>query len=148
MPGRYRVVWAGGLGFVKSLRLGQSEIAGQILDLSNGAAGGALTIVISTKYASLSGTVQADGASTAGLRAVLTPDGPERGYQLGNIGSDGSYSFDRVVPGAYRLAAIAEADINGVMQGGDEWDHYAPVMETVTIAAGDKATQDLKILAR
>lgn len=148
LPGRYRVIWAGGRGFVKSMRLGQSEIPGPILDLGNGAAGATLAIVVSTKYGSLSGSVQADGASTAGLKVVMMPDGPEQGYQLGDIGTDGSYSFNNVVPGAYKLAAIAGADANGVMQGGDEWDQYAPVMETVTIAAGDKATQDLKILAR
>ena len=53
-----------------------------------------------------------------------------------------------MIPGTYKLAAIAEADVNGVIQGGDEWDQYAPVTETVTIAASDKVTQDLKILAR
>jgi hypothetical protein len=53
-----------------------------------------------------------------------------------------------VIPGSYRLAVIAQEDLNGVMQGGDEWDDYAPVMETVAIAVGDQVTQNLKLLAR
>jgi hypothetical protein len=152
MPGRYRVSWNGGQGYVRSMRLGQSEIAGSILDLSNGAAGATLAIVVSRQYGAVSGSVQADGASTAGVRVVLLPDSTDAGfgagYQLGNIGADGSYSINNVVPGTYKLAAIAEADANALMQGGDEWDQYAPVMGTVTVAAGDKATQNLKILAR
>ena len=148
LPGRYRVIWAGGRGFVKSMRLGQSEVSGSILDLGNGAAGAARTVVVGDKYGSLSGTVQTDGASTASLRVLMLPDGSEQGFQLGVIGTEGSYSFNNVIPGTYKLAAIAEADVNGVIQGGDEWDQYAPVTETVTIAASDKVTQDLKILAR
>jgi hypothetical protein len=53
-----------------------------------------------------------------------------------------------VIPGTYKLAVIAQDDINGILQGGDEWDAYAPVTEIVTIHAGEKTTQDLKILAR
>jgi len=152
LPGRYHVIWAGGRGFIKSMRLGQAEIPGSILDLGNGAAGATLAILVSRQYGSLSGTVQADGASTAGLKVLLLPDSTDAvagaGYQLGDVGADGSYSFNNVVPSTYKLAAIAEADVNAMLQGGNAWDTYAPVMETVTIAAGDKATQDLKILAR
>jgi len=137
---------------VKSMRLGQSEIAGQVLDLSNGAAGIALTIVVSTQYGSVSGTVQSDGASTAGLLVVLLPDNQGTGgggFQSSSIGADGSYSFSSsVIPGAYKLAVIAQDDLNAILQGGDEWDAYAAVTETVTIHAGDKAIQDLKILTR
>jgi len=152
VPGRYHVNWNGGRGFVKSMRLGQSEIAGQVLDLSNGAAGIALTIVVSTQYGSVSGTVQSDGASTAGLLVVLLPDNQGTGgggFQSSSIGADGSYSFSSsVIPGAYKLAVIAQDDLNAILQGGDEWDAYAAVTETVTIHAGDKAIQDLKILTR
>ncbi len=151
-PGRYHVMSTGGRGYVKSMRLGTTEIAGDILDLSNGAAGVALTIVVSAQYGSVSGTVQTEAAAIAGLRVLMLPDSQEQSgggrFQFGAIGASGSYSFDSVVPGTYKLAVIAEDDINGVMQGGDDWDAYAPVTETVTIRAGEKTTQDLKILAR
>jgi len=68
--------------------------------------------------------------------------------QFGGIGAGGSYSFDRVIPGKYELAAIAEDDLSAVLQGGGEWEAYAPVTETVTIGAGEKAAQDLKLLKR
>ncbi len=152
LPGRYHVRWNGGQGYVRSMLLGSTEIAGDILDLSGGAAGAALTILISTQFGSVSGTVQSDGASTAGLQVVLLPDSKESGggmgFQFGHIGADGSYFFGSVVPGTYKLAAIARDDFNAIMQGGEEWDAYASVTETVTIGAGDKATQDLRILAR
>jgi hypothetical protein len=95
--------------------------------------------------------VQSDGASTAGLVVVLLPDGHETGggmFQSSSIGADGSYSVNPVIPDTYKLAVIAQDDINGILQGGDEWDAYAPVTEIVTIHAGEKTTQDLKILAR
>ena len=151
LPGRYHVMYSGGQGYVRSMRLGTAEIAGDVLDLGNGAAGAALTLFVSAQYGSISGAVQTDGAATAGLRVLLLPDNQFPGgprYQSGNIGADGSYTLGSVVPGTYKLAAVAEDDINGVFQGGDEWDQYAPVAETVTIHAGEKATQDLKILRR
>jgi hypothetical protein len=151
-PGRYQVTWNGGFGYVKSMRLGTTEIAGHTLDLSGGVAGVALTVVISAQFGSVSGTVQTDGAATAGLMVVLLPDSQEqdgRGrYASNNLATDGSYSFDDVVPGTYKLAVIAQDDLNAIMQGGDEWDAYAPVTQTVTIRAGEKTTQDLKILTR
>jgi len=152
VPGRYRVNWNAAGGYIKSMRLGQSEIQGPVLDLSNGAAGVTLTLVIGSRYGSVSGTVQSDGASTAGMVVALLPGDQESGagmpWQSASVGADGSYTLNRVVPGTYKLAAVAQDDLNALMQGGDEWDQYAPVMETVTITAADKATQDLKILAR
>lgn len=153
LPGRYRVIWlAGHLGYVKSMRLGATEMSGHILDLSGGAAGAVLAIVISTQFGSVSGTVQTDGAPTEGLQVLLLPDGQEpvvlRGVQFRNIGAGGSYSFDALAPGAYKLAVVAEDDVGPIQQGLEEWEAYAPVTETVTIGAGDKVTQDLKILKR
>jgi hypothetical protein len=152
LPGRYRVNWNDGRGYITSMRLGQSEIAGPILDLSNGAAGATLTVVVSTQYGSVSGSVEANGASTAGMIVALLPaDQSSAGrswWQTSGVASDGSYSINSVIPGSYRLAVIAQEDLNGVMQGGDEWDDYAPVMETVAIAVGDQVTQNLKLLAR
>lgn len=151
MPGRYRVRWNGGEGYVKSMLLGSTEIAGDILDLSGGAAGAALTILISTQFGSVSGTVQSDGASAAGLSVVLLPDSEESGGGMGfqvatRVGADGSYSFGSVIPGTYKLAAMAKDDFSALMQGEQDWEVYAPVIETVTVAAGEKATQDLKLL--
>ncbi|MGB7759681.1 MAG: carboxypeptidase-like regulatory domain-containing protein [Bryobacteraceae bacterium] len=151
LPGRYHVMYSGGPGYVKSMRLGTAEVAGDVLDLSNGAAGGALTVLVSTQYGSVSGAVQSDGAAAAGLRVLLMLDSQEPGgmrNQAAAVGADGSYSFNSVIPGAYKLVAAAEDDVNGILQGGDEWDKYASVTETVTIRAGEKATQDLKVLAR
>jgi hypothetical protein len=152
LPGRYRVNWNDGRGYIKSMRLGQSEIAGSILDLSNGVAGATLTVVVSAQFSSVSGTVDANGASTAGMIVALLPADQSSAamirWQSSGIASDGSYSIHSVIPGPYHLAVVAQDDLNGVMQGGNEWDEYAPVMETVTIAAGDQLTHDLKTLAR
>jgi len=152
VPGRYSVMWTGGSGYVKSIRLGATEMTDGILDLSGGAAGAALTVVVSAQFGSVSGTVQTDGAPTEGLRVLLLRDsqGPGGGMplQLSGLRAGGSYSFNSVVPGTYKLAVITEEDINPVLVGGEEWEQYAPVTETVTIAAGDKASQDLKVLKR
>ena len=151
LPGRYRVMWLGGRGYVKSARLGSSELAGGIVDLSNGVAG-LLTVVISAQWGSVSGTVDTGDAPAAGFGVVMLPDNEESAGPMGTqnirLHADGSYSLDSVPPGTYRIAAVAESDMNEVMQGGDEWEAYASVAETVTVHAGDKATQDLKVLAK
>ena len=151
LPGHYRVMWVGGRGYVKSVRLGSSELAGSILDLSNGVAG-PLTLVISAQYGSVSGTVDTGDAPATGFRVVLLPDSDESaGFMVTRhvpVRSDGSYSLDALPPGTYKMAAVAESELNDVLQGGEEWEAYAPVTETVTIHAGDKATQDLRVLQK
>jgi hypothetical protein len=151
LPGHYRVMWTGGRAYVKSVRLGSSELAGGILDLSNGVAG-PLTLVISAQYGSVSGTVDTGDAPATGFRVVLLPDSDESaGFMVTRhvpVRSDGSYSLDALPPGTYKMAAVAESELNDVLQGGEEWEAYGPVAETVTIRAGDKATQDLRVLQK
>jgi hypothetical protein len=146
MPGRYHVMWQGGQGYVKSMRLGSAEIDGQILDLTAGAAGAALTVVISAQFGSISGTVQTD-PQTAGLAVVLVAGG-QGWMNFAEVGTGGSYSFDNVVPGEYKLTAISRSDLDTIQQDEDGLGTYAPVTETVTIRAGEKTTQDLKVLGR
>lgn len=150
-PGRYHVMWTGARGYVKSIRHGGTETAGDVLDLNGGAAGQAVTMVISVQYGSVSGTVQSDGAPVDGLRVLLLPGGVEMDgwmgmQQLGRIAASGSYLFDSLRPGTYTLAAVATDDLEAILQGENAADAYSSVTETVTIAAGDQVTQDLKVL--
>lgn len=152
LPGRYRVMcdWVP-QAYVKSMRLGSTEIQGDILDLSSGSGGAALTVVVSSRFGSISGTVQGDRAAAAGLRVALvavTP-GYVRPPQFADIGADGRYSFDSVVPGDYKLAVVAANDL--VIQGADSLAEYEPVVETfdtATVRAGESTTRDPKILKR
>jgi hypothetical protein len=152
LPGRYRVMcdWVP-KAYVKSMRLGSTEIQGDILDLSGGSGGAALTVVISARFGSISGTVQGDRAAVADPRVALVAITP--GYlrppQSAGIGADGRYSFDSVVPGDYKLAVIAANDL--VIQGADSLAEYDPVVETfdaATVRAGENTIRDPKILKR
>ena len=133
------------------MRLGSTGIQGDILDLSGGSGGAALTVVVSSRFGSISGTVQGDRAATAGLRVALlaiTP-GYVRPPQSAGIGADGRYSFDSVVPGDYKLAVVAANDL--VIQGADSLAEYDPVVETfdtATVRAGESTTRDPMILKR
>jgi len=149
LPGRYHVMWNGSPGYVKSVRVGTADVAGDILDLSSGAAGVSIGILISAQYGSISGTVDTGDAPVTGLQVMLLPDGEQamgRGFQFAPVDASGKYTMGSVVPGAYKLLAVPQEKTGEVLQGGDAWETYAPAAESVTVAAGDKLTQDLKLL--
>jgi len=134
-PGVYHVgVTAPGV-YVKSLRYGSTIVDGSMLNLSYGAAGGDLSILLSSAVASISGTVKDDHPT--GRRVALVPtDGSST--RFGAVKPDGSYSFEGLAPGSYKLVAMPDLP-PGAPAG------YEDVMEPVEIHAGGKITRDLKL---
>ena len=147
--GRYRVLcdWVPPV-YVKSMRLGSTEIQGDILDLSRGSGGAALTVLVSSRFGRISGTVQGDHAAATDLKVALVDIAP--GYvrppQFAEIGAGGRYSFDSVAPGDYKLAVVGEDDL--VIRGAGSLAEYDPVVETfdaATVRASENTISDLKI---
>jgi hypothetical protein len=137
-PGRYRVS-LGGYGFyVKTIRLGSTEIPGAILDLSGGAAGATLTLAVRRSTGEISGTVaEANGPAESALVALVGETTRTMPIKPG-----GAYTFDMVAPGKYKLAVIEPGDIRDAMQG--NFDAYKDVVQELEIGDGEKISKDLK----
>jgi len=142
--GKYRVRVSWGTAYVKSVRLGATTFEGATLDLMNGAGGAELSVLMGAANSSISGTVQDAKGSAAGLMVILLPaeaDEDSEDEKIAGTGADGTYSFDHVAPGSYRLVAVPE---NEMEISGSQVIGYEDQMESVTVGAKDKITKDLK----
>ena len=149
LPGRYKVMCdCGRPAYVKSMWLGSAQIQGDILDLSEGADGAAIRVLLSSRFVAISGTVQGDGVSMTSLKVALIAVSPEndRPPRFVDIDVGGRYSFDSVVPGKYKLAVVDDSDM--LLQGADGLDPYTPVVEMVNVVAGGSTIQNPCILQR
>jgi hypothetical protein len=125
-PGKYYLNANAPSGtYLKSVRLGNQEILGKELDLTQGS--GQLALVFSYGVAEVDGTVQfpqnsaaaSDGSSNAQPNAtpdasvVLIPDTLNEdgsGMHTGNSGTGGSFTVKQVPPGHYRAYAFEKLD--------------------------------------
>ena len=136
-PGRYIVALSWQNGYVKSVQLGPTSMEGRILDLTYNTGAGALSVLVSSSFAEISGKV--DGAPDAAKRFVVvaTPD-PLEGSNpyYASLGTDGLYRLAGLPPGKYKLGVMEKEGLNPSMEIDD------PV--EVTVSAGEKATKDLR----
>ena len=146
MPGIYRAGVSWRKAYVKSMRLGATEVSGAILDLRYGSGGAALSVVVSSATGSVSGIVRNDSGPAAGARVALVADDAEIGIppRFTLAGADGAYTLDGITPGKYRLVAVDSGDSIAVMQGNGLQD-YQKVMEPVEIREHDNLSKDLKL---
>ncbi len=145
-PARYRVTPNWGPAYVKSMRIGPTQVEGGILDLRNGPPGSTLTLVMSSAMGSVAGTVTGDrGPATAALVILVAADSdgavPAR---LMAVQPDGTFTLPGVTPGSYKIAAIDQADRAAFTSGGNLTE-MTEELESIEIHANDKLTKDLKI---
>jgi hypothetical protein len=140
-PGQYSVHLTWG-AYVKSMRLGSTEIEGADLDLRNGSAGASLTVTASSAFAQISGVVRNANGSAANARVALASEEGQAFASVQTAGSDGTYTFTRVAPGAYKLMALDTGAFSPVAIPNQQ--DYADIAETVEVQAGDRITRDLR----
>ena len=140
-PGRYRVttMWNG--VYVKSMRLGQVGIDGNVLDLTGGANGAALSVLLSSAVGEISGVVTDDKGPVAQIpvAAMLAGSGAPMFPNMTMTGDDGAYKLTGLAPGKYKVLAT-EDNLWSRAQDDDTED-----AETIEINRGDKLTRDLKL---
>jgi hypothetical protein len=137
-PARYRVTVTGVSGYVKSLRAGETETDGDMLDVRNGSPG-SLTVTVSSNFCELSGTVSDSSGPVKDAPVALVPVEDPADVRIVHADAAGAYKF-RVAPGKYRLAAVDDDAMTWGFQG-PELDDYDP--ETIDLSAGDKIAKDL-----
>jgi hypothetical protein len=142
-PAQYRLQYLG-TGYVKSVRLGNVEIPGGIVDLRSAGAGCTLTVVVATETGSLTGKVSDDGAGLSGLKIALVPETPGGAVlaRFSEIQADGSYSMPSLPPGDYKLALIDDLD-ESIIRDGAGLDDYKDAAVSVTVRPREKTQQDL-----
>jgi hypothetical protein len=113
---RYRLVAFTGEGgpYLKSLRLGGREMAGEILDLGGSAS---VEAIFSRQTASVTGVVHAEGSEqpAAGVHVVLIPQEKDRredlnAHKIATTDQAGRFAIRDIVPGEYRAYAWVTLD--------------------------------------
>lgn len=140
---RYRVMLSWTSAYVKAVTLGSNAVDGNVLNLRNGAAGTSLSVLLSSAFGSVSGTVSDGDGPVAGARIALLRDDF---VSLGDVtftstDTAGSYAIANVRPGKYRIAVVEEND-NGPRAGNP--DDYEDILARIEVQPKDKLTKDLK----
>jgi hypothetical protein len=116
---------------------------GSLLDVRHGAAGGALSVLISSEVGEISGVVSDSSGPVANARVALSIE--DRNVEhpavtFATADASGNYRFGSLAPGKYRLAAVDDGDAaaaKGVLED------YQDVLANVEIHSGDRMTQNL-----
>ena len=140
---RYRVMLSWTSAYVKAVTLGTNQVEGNVLHLRGGAAGASVTVLLSSAFGSISGTVSDGAGPASGARVALLRDDF---VSLGDVtftttGDAGAYSYPNVRPGKYRIAVVEEDD-NGPRSG--NLDDYEDILVPVDVQPKDKLTINLK----
>jgi len=144
-PDRYDVTVSWMPAYVKSMRYGDSQIEGEVLDVRNGVSSGVLNVRVSSATAEISGVVRDDDGPVAGavVAIVMATDSYANPFRPASItGPVGAYSWQGIAPGKYKLVALAHTRLPYMPAPSDECLDAA---ETIEVRANDKLTEDLKV---
>lgn len=152
LPDRYRLVVDLGKNkaFVKSIRQGEREMLGQTFDIT-ATAQDPITIVISSKVASLSGKVnRADSSAPPGVIVVEALDRkPDIGIVFGGrtalpqINQEGAFTVPNLAAGKYRVYAFESIDPNDAYNS-LVLKSLASLATEITLAEGETRELNLK----
>ena len=127
--------------YVKSVRLGATDLLANGLEAEKGKGGGTIQVVVSNGGAELAGSVTQDDKPVIGARVRITPD-PETRYNrlrthTANTDQSGRFSFIGIAPGQYHVIAKAS--------GPDREDAVASDPKSVSLAEHDHKTIELTV---
>jgi protocatechuate 3,4-dioxygenase beta subunit len=133
--------------YLKSARFAGQDVTNALLDTTSGA-GGTLDILLSSKAASVSGSVQNEkGEPLAGVMVTLWPKIPDAsltgGARLSFTDQNGGFQFKGLAPGDYEVAAWEDLD-PGVAQSAEFLSHFTSDASAITLAEGGQESKDLK----
>ncbi len=134
-------------GYVKSVHVGEQEFPPSEIDLTRGA-GGALSILVSTAAAQVSGVVVNDKQQpSGGAQVVLVPAQRQRGdlYKSTTTNSAGGFSLEGITPGDYKLFAWQGMD-TGAYQDPDFLKRIEDHGESVSLDENGSRSIQLKII--
>ena len=133
-------------GYVKSIRFAGRDLVHRELDLSAGG-GGTLEIVLSSKPASVSGTVRnSDGEPFADVTVnAWAKDDPE--IRTARTDLSGRFTLRNLAPGEYRVIAWESLD-RGVIENPAFRASFESQATVVTLQQGSAESADLKVVTK
>ncbi len=154
-PGRYRlqVKPMPENAYLKSVRLDGVEVPDGKLDLSRGAQGSSLRIVVSRNGGQISGKLldksgEAVGAMPVMVLLVADPKDIDFERSSNKMVEDGTYRFQGIRPGKYRLLAFDQFMLGGNPEYREAIMKLAAAAEEIEIKEGDRKVKDLKLMVR
>jgi hypothetical protein len=144
-PGKYSVeVTTAGAWYVQSMTCGSTDLLHEQLVVPSGGQLPAIEIVLRNDGAALTGSVQQDGSLEKGI-ALLVPDrGNAAQAKIANAGQ-GSFRFDHLAPGDYRLLAFDRVN-NLEYRDPDVLNAYLSRAAHVTLQANGQASASVEII--
>jgi hypothetical protein len=139
----------GGDAYITSVKSGDSEISGGVLDLRR-QANAKLLLTVSADTGAVEGTVTGDdGAPLPGAAVSLVPDPSpanwQARYQAVDSDAQGRFAFPKVVPGRYR--AFAWKDVPAFApRNADFRAPFEKLGVAVTVEAPGRQAVDLKAI--
>jgi hypothetical protein len=144
-PGTYTVfAMPYGGGCLASISAGGVDLTRGSLIVSAGAQPAPIDVTLEDNCASVQGQVHMD-TPVANASVILAPSSHAIQPQLTALQEDGSFSFNRISPGDYRLYAVSTAD--GLEYGNPEAMRQID-STSVTLTAKQKASVTLNLVAR
>jgi uncharacterized surface anchored protein len=136
--------------YLKSVRLGQTDVTETGVDFTQGFVGGDLTIVVNPNGGQIDGTVKnAKGDPAKGLTVTLIPDDAHKGliwlYKTANTDQNGTFSIKSVRPGDYKLYAWEDIE-SGAYQDPDFVKPHESAGESVTVKQSSHENLQLKAI--
>jgi len=137
--------------YVKSVKFGDAEVVHSLLDLTAGK-GGALTIVLSSKPATLNGSARNEkGEAMKSVAVTLWPKQVDGGNPTGGIrravaDQNGDFHFAGLAPGEYYLAGWQGVE-DGLLDGHEFLSRFDGYAAAITLSEGAAAKFDAKIMA-
>ena len=133
--------------YLKSARFAGQDVTNALIDTTSGN-GGTLDILLSSKAASVTGSIQNEkGEPLAGVMATLWPKIPDAsptgGARVSFTDQSGGFQFKGLAPGDYEVAAWEDLD-PGLAQSAEFLSHFTSDTSAVTLAEGATVSKDLK----
>jgi hypothetical protein len=152
-PGHYRVL-AQPLpedAFIKTVQLNGAPMPNSVVDLSSGAEGLQLKIVLSARGGQISGKVEDEpgGAPSLFDEVILFPDREEvptsEELRFSKLGTGGAYAFHGLPPGKYRLLPMSRFTASWRNDLKEDIKRLRSTAEVIEIKEGDAISRNLKI---
>ena len=133
--------------YLKSARFAGQDVTNAPIDLSSGT-GGTLDLVLSSKAATVTGSVQNEkGEALASVMVTLwskTPDASlTGGVRPSFTDQNGGFRFQGLAPGDYYVAAWEDVDA-GLLQSADFLSHFTSDAGAIALAEGGQDSKNLK----
>jgi hypothetical protein len=136
--------------YLKSARFGGQDVTKAVIDTTSGA-GGTLELVLSSKSADITGSVQDDkGEARSGIMITLWPKisdpNPIGGVRPSTTDQNGGFQFKGLAPGDYYIAAWEDVDVSLMLGGTEFLNHFTGEATSVTLSEGGHENRAVKIV--